>query len=197
MVVFKIPKTRHFESHPFWYPPLGAAPKRVPKQTGTKGLVCKIVKQAKYGFGEYGFKHRAQWVFRGSLSSGERTQWVPFSPLFVGQKRTHRVFCRTHRVCPKTQWGWVSSLLRNSPLETVFRPFPKNPQKTRHFENHPFWYPPVGFAEFTGFCWAVFCDNLCFRNAVTPTKKRKSANNSENLRKKKTANLAPFVPFSL
>ena len=37
-------------------------------------------------------------------------------------KRTHRVFRRTHRVCPRTQWGSVSSLLRNSTLETVFRP---------------------------------------------------------------------------
>ena len=42
-------------------------------------------KRAEYGFGEYGFKHRTQWVFRGSLSSGERAQWVPFSLLFVCQ----------------------------------------------------------------------------------------------------------------
>ena len=42
-------------------------------------------KRAEYGFGEYGFKHRAQWVFPGSLSSGERAQWVPFSLLFVCQ----------------------------------------------------------------------------------------------------------------
>ena len=40
------------------------------------------------------------------------------------QMRTHQVFRRTHRVCPKTQGGSVSSLLRNSTLETVFRPFP-------------------------------------------------------------------------
>ena len=37
----------------------------------------------------------------------------------------------------------------------------------------------------------VFCENLCFQNAVIPRK----AKISENLRK--TANLAPFVPFSL
>ena len=42
-------------------------------------------KRAEYGFGEYGFKHRAQWVFLGSLSSGEPTQWVPLSLLFVRQ----------------------------------------------------------------------------------------------------------------
>ena len=40
-------------------------------------------------------------------------------------KRTHRVFRRTHRVCRRTQWGSVSSLLRNSTFETVFRPFPR------------------------------------------------------------------------
>ena len=39
-------------------------------------------------------------------------------------KGTHRVSRRTHQVCPKTQWGSVSSLLRNSTLQTVFRPFP-------------------------------------------------------------------------
>ena len=42
-------------------------------------------------------------------------------PIICVPKRTHRVFRRTHRVCPKTQWGSVSSLLRNSTLETVFR----------------------------------------------------------------------------
>ena len=42
-------------------------------------------KRAEYGFGEYGFKQRTQWVFRGSLSSGERTQWVPPSLCFMCQ----------------------------------------------------------------------------------------------------------------
>ena len=41
-------------------------------------------------------------------------------PIICVPKRTHRVFCRTHRICRKTQWGWVSSFLRNSTLETVF-----------------------------------------------------------------------------
>ena len=68
----------------------------------TNHPVCR--KRAEYGFGEYGFKHRTQWVFWGSLSSGERTQWVPLSLLFVCPKRTHRVFRRTHRVCPQIQW---------------------------------------------------------------------------------------------
>ena len=59
--------------------------------------------------------------FRGasSVSSSQ--------PIICVPKRTHRVFRRTHRVRPKTQWGSVSSLLRNSTLETVFRPFPNSP----------------------------------------------------------------------
>ena len=79
-------------------------------------------KRAEYGFGEYGFKHRAQWALRGSLSSGERAQWAPFSLLFVCQSEfTEFFFRRTHRVWRRTQWGSVSSLLRNcySGLETV------------------------------------------------------------------------------
>ena len=63
--------------------------------------------------------------FRGanSVSSSQPVICVP--------KRTHRVFCRTHRVYPRTQRGSVSSLLRNSTLETVFRPFPNLNQKRK------------------------------------------------------------------
>ena len=43
-------------------------------------------------------------------------------PIICVPQRTHRVSRRTHRVCRKTQWGSVSSLLRNSTLETVFPP---------------------------------------------------------------------------
>ena len=55
--------------------------------------------------------------FRGenSVSSSQ--------PIICVPRRTHRVFRRTHRVCCKTQCGSVSSLLRNSTLKTVFRPF--------------------------------------------------------------------------
>ena len=35
-------------------------------------------------------------------------------------------FVELTEFAPKTQWGSVSSLLRNSTLETVFRPFPKD-----------------------------------------------------------------------
>ena len=61
--------------------------------------------------------------FLPSPSSRGQTQWVPRSLL---SKRTHRVFRRTHRVHHKTQWGSLSSLLRNSTLKTVFSPFPNN-----------------------------------------------------------------------
>ena len=60
--------------------------------------------------------------FRGANSVSS------FQPIICVPKRTHRVFRRTHRICPKTQWGSVSSLLRNSTLETVFSPFPKCPR---------------------------------------------------------------------
>ena len=40
-------------------------------------------RRAEYGFGEYGFKHRAQWVFWPSPSSRKRAQRVALSPLFV------------------------------------------------------------------------------------------------------------------
>ena len=56
---------------------------RVPEGQGIFTLYKLPRKRAEYGFGEYGFKHRTQWVFRDSPSSGERTQWVPFSLLFV------------------------------------------------------------------------------------------------------------------
>ena len=46
-------------------------------------------------------------------------------PIICVPTRTHRVFRRTRRVCPRTQWGSVSSLIQKSTLETVFRPFPK------------------------------------------------------------------------
>ena len=78
--------------------------------------------------------------FRGanSVSSSRSIICVP--------KRTHRVFHRTHRVCRKTQWDSVSSLLRNSALETVFRPFPHSVhRRTPKLENlcaHPLRPPP-------------------------------------------------------
>ena len=53
---------------------------------------------------------------------------------------------------------------------------------------------PAVFCEILRFP-AVFCENLRLPNAVLPRKSENLQKISENLRK--TANLAPFVPFSL
>ena len=49
-------------------------------------------RRAEYGFREHGFKHRTQWVFWGSLSSGEQAQWVPLSLLPVCQNELTEFF---------------------------------------------------------------------------------------------------------
>ena len=62
-----------------WHPPkCKSAPSK-------KWHPPKSRKRAECGFGEYGFKHRAQWVFWPSPSSGQRTQWVSLSLAFVCQ----------------------------------------------------------------------------------------------------------------
>ena len=58
--------------------------------------------------------------FGGSLSSGERTQWVPFSLLFVCQSELTEFLAELTEFAAELN---VSSLFRNSTLETVFRPF--------------------------------------------------------------------------
>ena len=65
-------------------------------------------KRAEYGFGEYAFKHRTQWVFWGSLSSGERIQWVPFSLSFVCQNELAEFFAELTEFAPKlSEVQWV------------------------------------------------------------------------------------------
>ena len=65
-------------------------------------------KRAEYGFGEHGFKHRTQWVFRGSLSSGERTQWVPLSLLCVCQSELTEFFAELTEFAVKlSEAQWV------------------------------------------------------------------------------------------
>ena len=101
-----------FCNHPFTKPPFVkprtlAKPCEVwrtlanPQRHTRTSLTCTRVpakvphihrKRAEYGFGEYGFKHQTQWVFWGSLSSGERTQWVPLSLLFVCQSELTEFF---------------------------------------------------------------------------------------------------------
>ena len=46
-------------------------------------------KRAEYGFGEYGFKHRAQWAFKPSSSLGGRVS--SSQPIICVSKRTHQV----------------------------------------------------------------------------------------------------------
>ena len=71
------------------------------------------------------FKHRTQWVFRGSLSSGERTQWVPFSLLFVCKRELTEFFAELTEFAPKlSEAQWVPF------SETVLRPFPKSVEQT-------------------------------------------------------------------
>ena len=78
----------------------------------TKMVVLTILghfrKRAEYGFGEYGFKHRTQWVFRGSLSSRDWTQWVLFSLLFVCKRELTEFFAELTEFAPKlSEAQWV------------------------------------------------------------------------------------------
>ena len=67
-----------------------------------------VRKRAEYGFGEYGFKHRAQWVFWPSPSSGERAQWVPLGLLFVCQSELIEIFAELTEFAPKlSEAQWV------------------------------------------------------------------------------------------
>ena len=75
-------------------------------QSFRPGWYC-FRKLAEYGVGEYGFKHWAQWVFWPSLSSAERAQWVPLSPLFVCQSELTEFFAELTRFAvklSKAQW---------------------------------------------------------------------------------------------
>ena len=67
------------------------------------------------------------------LSEFFGAHWVPGSELskflsayYLCVKANSPSFAELTEFCRKTQWGSVSSLLRNSTLETVFRPFPKS-----------------------------------------------------------------------
>ena len=65
-------------------------------------------KRVEYGFGEYSLKHRAQWVFWPSRSSGEKTQWVPLSLLFVWQSELTEFFAELTEFAPKlSEAQWV------------------------------------------------------------------------------------------
>ena len=75
--------------------------------------------RAEYGFGEHGFKHRAQWVFWPSPGSpfrgGGGRKWVNSSqPILCAPMRTHQVFIRNHRVCCRTEWVLSSETKEHS-----------------------------------------------------------------------------------
>ena len=65
-------------------------------------------KRAEYGFGEPGFKQGTQWVFWPSPSSGQRTQWVPLSLLFVCQSELTEFFAELTEFAVKlSEAQWV------------------------------------------------------------------------------------------
>ena len=81
---------------------------------------------------EYGFKHRTQWVFCFALTELRAENSVSSSqPIICVLKRIHRVFSQSSPSLPQNS---VSSLFRNSTLETVFRPFPSYP--STHLQLH-------------------------------------------------------------
>ena len=89
-------------------------------------LRARFWKRAEYGFGEYGFKHRTQWVFRGSLSSGERTQWVPLSLLFVWQSELTEFFEELTEFAPElseAQWVLFSETVLSKQYSARFLRF--------------------------------------------------------------------------
>ena len=71
---------------------------------------------------EHGFKHRAQWVFWPHRGPGrELSEFL--SAYYLCAKTNSPSFPRKSPSLPQNS---VSSLFRNSTLEKVFRPFPKN-----------------------------------------------------------------------
>ena len=86
-------------------------------------LVSYIRKRAEYGFGEHGFKHRTQWVFWPSPSSGERTQWVPLSLLFVCQSELTEFFAEVTEFTVKlreAQWVLFSETVLSKQYSARF-----------------------------------------------------------------------------
>ena len=88
----------------------------------------KYRKRAEYGFGEYGFKHRAQWVFSGLTEFRGPNSVSSSQPIICVQTRTHRVSRRTHRVYRRTQWVLFSETVLSKQYSTRS---PKISQKNR------------------------------------------------------------------
>ena len=83
----------------------------------------QVSETGEYGFGEHGFKHRAQWVFWPSPRSGERTQWVPLSLLFVCQSELNEFFAELTEFTVKlseAQWVLVSKTVLSKQYSARF-----------------------------------------------------------------------------
>ena len=93
-------------------------------------MICR--KRAEYGFGEYGFKHRAQWFVLPSPSSAGENSVSSSQPTICVPKRTHQVFGRTHRVCPKTQWVLFSETVLSKQYSARFLIWPTEAHCLEH-----------------------------------------------------------------
>ena len=88
-------------------------------------------KRAEYGFREYGFKHRTQWVSWPSPSSREITQWVPLSLLFVCQSELTEFFLQNSPSLPQNSVSSHKNLFGLFLFcKVIFRDPPKIPFKT-------------------------------------------------------------------
>ena len=105
----------------------------LPKSEESEGQACRnIILKTQKGCNSTSEKGRIR-CRRDTVSITEPSEFFTLTEFWGGssvsssqpitcvQKRTHRVFCRPHRACTKNS---VSSLFRNSALETVFCPFP-------------------------------------------------------------------------
>ena len=100
-------------------------------------------RRAEYGFGEHGFKHRAQGVLWPSPSPWERAPSVPLSFCIRVQSELTKFFAELTVLAAELS----EFLFRNSTLETVFLPFPRKPpqkntqNKEVHLNGNLQWIP--------------------------------------------------------
>ena len=78
--------------------------------------------RAEYGFGAYGFKHRAQWVFPPPNNRLRGLNEFLSAYYLCAKANSPSFYSQNSQSLPQNSW---SSLLRNSTLEAAFRPFTK------------------------------------------------------------------------
>ena len=103
------------------------------------------------GFGEYGLKHRAQWVVLPSPSSGERTRSVPLSLLFVWQSKLIEFLAELTEFAPKlneVQWVFFFETALSKQYSTPFL-FPMN--LNLFFSS----FPQICLITFSSFFWTT------------------------------------------